>query len=653
MSNSYLLLNLLPVELLHEIFHYLSTIDIFNAFSNINYYLDSSLLKYEKYHINFRSCLKKHFDFICIHIQPHQIISLILSNSDDTPEQFQIFFTLFNIEQFTSLRSITLIDIENDLLLNLIDNLTNSNINKYLESFKIIRYDLSDKNIPDYTITKLLPYRLKQLDVYNASCVMISLSNLRYLTVHNCTINELQQILSLLPMLWSLDVTNHTGGQWKTMDKVPTHLKRLVLNLDVWMSMVDIEEFLLKLPYLKHLELQINGNLVDLCNGERWSILTKYLITFNFNFTTKHDIVNFPYLLINSFCSSFWLEEKQWFIAYNNRPSHLFTVPRFADKSAYYSTFSSFRLPIYTTITSDQSLFYDCINELTISKSLQEPIPDYRFTHVKILSLSNSNVFNRLQFIVDLTQVYCLKLFYTVSINDLECLFPNLLPRVYQLHLQTLPIGRQQQINNIEQIRILHIHRVSCASRLCQLFSHLERIHIARVESYREVCYILKHLKSSLSFVSLNWSLDINAQESFRLMQDWLKRESVDCQNGLNFTYRCHNRYYPTIHLWINSDNKQLPHVSITSIWKCELPIQQQMDVVKQARSIVLTHETFTGLFAPNIATVAVTANKNNSQGLVPTSCSTTQTNGINTASEQHGNNHLIVIGNMLFTTTT
>ncbi|CAF5060414.1 unnamed protein product [Rotaria sp. Silwood1] len=86
---------------------------------------------------------------------------------------------------------------------------------------------------------------------------------------------------------------------------------------------------------------------------------------------------------------------------------------------------------------------------------------------------------------------------------------------------------------------------------------------------------------------------------------------------------------------------------------KCELPIQQQMDVVKQARSIVLTHETFTGLFAPNIATVAVTANKNNSQGLVPTSCSTTQTNGINTASEQHGNNHLIVIGNMLFTTTT
>ncbi|CAF3737494.1 unnamed protein product [Rotaria sp. Silwood1] len=62
---------------------------------------------------------------------------------------------------------------------------------------------------------------------------------------------------------------------------------------------------------------------------------------------------------------------------------------------------------------------------------------------------------------------------------------------------------------------------------------------------------------------------------------------------------------------------------------------------------------TFTGLFAPNIATVAVTANKNNSQGLVPTSCSTTQTNGINTASEQHGNNHLIVIGNMLFTTTT
>ena len=110
MSNSYFLLNFLPIELLHEIFNYLSTIDIFQAFSNINYYLDSCLLKYEKYHINFRSCIKKYFDFICNHIQPHQIISLILSNNDDTPDQFRIFFTLFNIDiDFVPFRSVLIL----------------------------------------------------------------------------------------------------------------------------------------------------------------------------------------------------------------------------------------------------------------------------------------------------------------------------------------------------------------------------------------------------------------------------------------------------------------------------------------------------------------------------------------------------------------
>jgi len=231
-SMPYFLLELLPMELLHQIFHYLSTIDILHAFSNINFYLDSAISKYEQYHINFRSCHWIHFDLICSSIQPHQIISLILSNNDDTPDQFQLFFSIFNIKQFTRLRSITLIDIEKYILLKLIDILNNNNNCQRLESLKIIPGYSSHTILPKRILTKFCSRQLKRLEVYDASCINIqSLSHLQYLTVHDCNMKKFQQILSSMPMLLSLEVTNYTGDRWITINKVPVQLKRLVLNL--------------------------------------------------------------------------------------------------------------------------------------------------------------------------------------------------------------------------------------------------------------------------------------------------------------------------------------------------------------------------------------------------------------------------------------
>jgi len=75
----------LPVELIHELFGYLSTTDILQGFLNINSYFNSVIRHYKKYHVDFRSCRKINFDHICSYIQPDQIVSLILSNNNDTP----------------------------------------------------------------------------------------------------------------------------------------------------------------------------------------------------------------------------------------------------------------------------------------------------------------------------------------------------------------------------------------------------------------------------------------------------------------------------------------------------------------------------------------------------------------------------------------
>jgi hypothetical protein len=125
---------------------------------------------------------------------------------------------------------------------------------------------------------------------------------------------------------------------------------------DIRISLTDTEELLLKLTNLKHFELQIKGNLDDLCNGKQWSIITKQLITFDFDFKSDVDIPTSPQILINSFYSSFWLEEKQWFVAYDTHASHIFTVTRFASTHAYYSQHSSFSIPAYSTISLDSTL---------------------------------------------------------------------------------------------------------------------------------------------------------------------------------------------------------------------------------------------------------------------------------------------------------
>jgi hypothetical protein len=101
-----------PIELLHILFNYFSTSELIFTFHNINDYVNTSLQSYSYYHLDLKSISKSYFRYICQYIRPEQVISLILSDGDDTPGQSQIFFSRFQIEQFIRLRSLTLIEIE-------------------------------------------------------------------------------------------------------------------------------------------------------------------------------------------------------------------------------------------------------------------------------------------------------------------------------------------------------------------------------------------------------------------------------------------------------------------------------------------------------------------------------------------------------------
>ena len=318
----------------------------------------------------------------------------------------------------------------------------------------------------------------------------------------------------------------------------------------IQMSMGDINEFLSKMPNLKHLELQ--AKLLDLWNGDDWIVLVKHLVTFDFKFQIPKAIIH-PKAFINSFNAAFWLEEKQWFVVYNEQRLQMYTVPRFIDRSAEYYMNSSFEPPFHTTIKSKSPFFYENINNLTIHQSLCRSLPSYRFTNVRKLSFSGQISLNQLQSIVDLSNVDYLKLSDGISIEDLERFVPKLLPRVYHLDLLSLPISDRRQSIIMKQIRTLSIQTINSTSRLCHQFPNIERLYIGCVKSYRQIRRIIHRLRPQLSYISLSWPNNVPNHISFLLIRDWLKQQNRHHQR-YSYTYRCQNGSFSSIYLWINSD---------------------------------------------------------------------------------------------------
>ncbi|CAF1266338.1 unnamed protein product [Adineta steineri] len=107
----------LPNEMLIECFQYLNAPDIFYSFNRLNYQF-YILIRDIHLHFNFEQVKKSSFNEFCqtIRINPkikQNIIYLKLSNID-LREQIESFFSLFALNNFINLRSLSVIDIRHD-----------------------------------------------------------------------------------------------------------------------------------------------------------------------------------------------------------------------------------------------------------------------------------------------------------------------------------------------------------------------------------------------------------------------------------------------------------------------------------------------------------------------------------------------------------
>ena len=228
LNASLCLIDLLPVELLHSIFGYLWAHEIFYSFSNLSGYLNGVLINYDRYSVNFHSVLKSQFDVICHYIRPDQIISLTLSDDEETPNQSELFFSLFDIKQFINLRSINM----NSIGHHTFKRLSNLHKLKYLSSLKLPHLSKPYDMLVDSVVENLFP-QLSQLLVHDTNHLLVNqLPGLRHLTLVHCRCLQLPTVFHQVSNLRSLSITIATDGYTDWSNQIPplTHLNQLVLR---------------------------------------------------------------------------------------------------------------------------------------------------------------------------------------------------------------------------------------------------------------------------------------------------------------------------------------------------------------------------------------------------------------------------------------
>ena len=331
-----------PIELIHQIFHYLHTDAIFLAFSNLNGSFNRIIDTYDRYQLNFQSKSRMNFDSILHSIHPNQVTALTLSNLDDTSGQFQLFLSIFSLKQFSRLQSLRLIQPSNptdfnEILLDL-HTLTS------LRSLSILHCPPTSVNQQTFLIFSSFLNSSTSLQRLSLSGTLNNLfehsfhSSITHLYFNDNIFNTipLPLITNRMPLLKSLDTAI-------TMKITPiyspsfNHLTRLILTIFIEMKNIELKNLLNPISTLRSLKIIANGK--QWFNGHFWEeCLPINLKKFQFNFCTQSIHIN-EKLVFETFQTSFWLRRKHWYVMldYQMNPTmiHLYSLP-FCDTQFYY-----------------------------------------------------------------------------------------------------------------------------------------------------------------------------------------------------------------------------------------------------------------------------------------------------------------------------
>jgi hypothetical protein len=480
---------LLPNELLIDVFGYLNIIDLLRAFHGLNLRLNNLLLNHSPgFHLNLKSIRKQDFDFICQEHLPtiaHHILSLSLSNDDDTPEQISCFVSHdFPLRQFIYLQSLSLYQIRFDNAIHrILQELPDL---QHLISLKInkLQYHYDKENLLYlfniiWSLPKLIHCHLLDFSAnYNYSefafPAMIS-SSIEYLSIENVQfdINQFFNLTKSTPHLRQLSIAIKTSSnidqsQWHTVSSLT------VLKIEFSpQSFDDLTNLFQYIPNLYHLAFLSES--IKIIGHEWEQLITNHLLKLKVfelimstNFQNIDDKEGEVDRLLDSFRTPFWLDIHQWFVRcdWTEQPNFDFTN----------SDMLFYTLPYF------QTFFY--YSELNHSKSTSPDDRDHwSYDHVHDLLLDNH------RFIQYFSR------------------YPIRFPNVRYLRLKSFLLNSFRSTSTIfDQLIVLYIigYDDNDPSDLQALLDHIPRLSSLKFNTYCPPQLLLKHSSIRQLYFPLN-----------------------------------------------------------------------------------------------------------------------------------------------------
>ncbi|CAF4848721.1 unnamed protein product [Rotaria sp. Silwood1] len=352
-------LELLPNELLLNLFQYFNITHLFRAFYGLNIHFNKLLFFHFQVrgYFNFESISKTHFDIICqqyLRTLIDHVISIRLSDNNGTPQQINHFLSYgFLFHQFTYLKFLSLGYIGSEqIMYNIIIDLQHLH---HLTHLKIDKCQVDDDLINNgwifnqiWSLPKLTHchFERKQYlwNPFFISPQNISLS-IKYLYLEGFCYNsnELHRLFEHTINLENLTIDIEHNYDYQEILFDISSMKKL--KIFVQYSPHITNNLLKNLPNLTHLTIELAHIVID---GYQWEqIINNHLFNlkiFHFKMefylrsnNEKEEQVN---QLLDSFRSQFWIIKHQWYIQchwyLSNKlyKAYLYTLPY------YYKDFS-------------------------------------------------------------------------------------------------------------------------------------------------------------------------------------------------------------------------------------------------------------------------------------------------------------------------
>ncbi|CAF3642163.1 unnamed protein product [Adineta steineri] len=548
------LLDQFPVELIFNVFTYLTANEIIHSFYNFSRYLRQCIRSYEQYKINFKSVGKYEFDQLCKVLRPDQIMALTLSDDEETPGQMALFFTRFpTFEQsFTRLEYLRIRNFEEfpDLSqMERLHTLTIDIIRRPSYSFQYVQIQQYDSKFAKIFCLRTLHTLIINKESSNIGFTFKTLpiaENLQEFKMDLRSIDNLPFILKRIPNIQKLTISLNISSydnDFTTKFDIPPSLTHLTIKVS-YGHRHEIKQIIESCSMLIYLNIHIDRNQVDILqwiDSDWWqSVIDEFLPQLKI-FHLRVDFNTSPNLpgitaRLEKFQTPYWTNNAQ-----RHRSFTIGVMP-------FDMLSNDFKQEIISNKSISINLPY---NELSI-------LPQNRISNIEILELEHATSTNECYTMSDLFEVerYINNLSTLVHLKlDVTCtVTPSILSQLVNIapHLTRLTISsfdnHLHPMMNFEypQIRWLdmkceYLPR-KVREKFCSSFSSLEHLlncYVYNEEDFEVLIENLKHLQNITVHIH---SYYFDSSDEF---DQWLKKHT----DLKNFTFKLINERQ--MQLWI------------------------------------------------------------------------------------------------------